>query len=70
MKLKRIPIFIVGLMLGGCVASAVPAFADGEKTSADATIMVVLRDLETGASRYMACAPVEPKAVPNPINYH
>lgn len=53
---KYIPLLLAALV-GSCVGSMTPAIADTADKVVDATIMVVLVDIETGDKRTMVCAP-------------
>lgn len=54
---KKLPLILLSMLIGGCVANAAPVFADAARVT-EATIMVLIRDMETGANRTMICAPV------------
>lgn len=61
--MKKVIPLILAALVGGCLAQTVPAFADAAEDVADATMMIVFSDLETGARRTMICAPVNPSPV-------
>lgn len=61
--MKKYVSLLLAAIVGGCVAHTVPAFADAAEDVAEATMMIVFTDLETGARRNMICAPVNPPPV-------
>lgn len=61
--MKKYVSLLLAAIVGGCVAHTVPAFADAANDVADATMMFILTDLETGARRTMICAPVNPPPI-------
>lgn len=59
---KKLPLILLSMLIGGCVANAAPVFADAASV-AEATIMILVRDMETGANRTLVCAPVNIPAI-------
>ncbi len=54
---KLIPLLLAAA-LGGCFTAAVPAFSSAVEKTIDATMMIVIVDMQSGERRQVVCAPV------------